>query len=331
MAEPPYLRIVAEIRRRIVEGDLAPGDPVPSTRQVAREWGVAHATATKALNTLRQQGFVRTEPRIGTVVAESGRRPEAAGPGGSGGSPSRAPRRAPVADPDHELTRERVVRAAIEIADAEGLAGLSMRAVAARLGVGTMSPYRHVAGKDDLVRLMIDAVFGELRYSERPPPGWRERVETGARELWALHRRHPWLAQRHLLTRPLALPNVVAGAEWMIGALDGLGLDPTTMVNLHVLVHAFVQGLAANLEQEAQAEAATGLTEDEWMDSQQRAFADLVASGRYPVFGSVMASFAETGYDLDLDVLFELGLRALLDGHARVIEDHQQRTPHTKE
>ncbi|MCP2258897.1 transcriptional regulator, TetR family [Streptoalloteichus tenebrarius] len=321
--EPPYLRIVAEIRRRVTDGELAPGDPVPSVRQIAREWGVAHATATKALNTLRQQGVVRAEPRVGTVVAEGVHRPTAANTPTAAGSP--APRRAPAAEP--ELTRDRVVRAAIEIADAEGLAGLSMRVVAARLGVATMSLYRHVDGKDDLVQLMIDAVYGELRHPEPPPSGWRRRLEVGARELWALHRRHPWLAQPHVLTRPLPLPNIIRAAEWMLAALDGLGLDPTTMVDLHVLVHSFVQGLGANLEHEAQAAAVTGLTEDEWMDRQLPAFADLVATGRYPVFGSVLRAFARTGYDLDLDTVFELGLRALLDGHARVIEERAgQRT-----
>ncbi|MBC3992979.1 winged helix-turn-helix transcriptional regulator, partial [Streptomyces sp. AC563] len=67
--QPPYLRIVGELRRRIAEGELTPGDRVPSTRQIAREWGVALATATKALTTLRLEGLVVTRPRAGTVVA----------------------------------------------------------------------------------------------------------------------------------------------------------------------------------------------------------------------------------------------------------------------
>ncbi|WP_143676170.1 GntR family transcriptional regulator, partial [Streptomyces milbemycinicus] len=67
--DPPYLRIVTEIRRRIADGELAPGGRVPSTRQIAKEWGVALATATKALTTLRLDGLVEARPRVGTVVA----------------------------------------------------------------------------------------------------------------------------------------------------------------------------------------------------------------------------------------------------------------------
>ncbi|MEH6377160.1 winged helix-turn-helix domain-containing protein, partial [Streptomyces sp. KLMMK] len=62
---PPYLRIAAELRRRIADGELAPGDRVPSTRQIAEDFGVALATATKVLTTLRQEGLVQARPRVG--------------------------------------------------------------------------------------------------------------------------------------------------------------------------------------------------------------------------------------------------------------------------
>ncbi|MGW1448201.1 GntR family transcriptional regulator, partial [Micromonospora sp. NPDC002411] len=65
---PPYLRIVAELRRRITEGELSPGDRVPSTRQIVREWGVAMATASRALTALRQESLVRAVPGVGMVV-----------------------------------------------------------------------------------------------------------------------------------------------------------------------------------------------------------------------------------------------------------------------
>ncbi|MCG5213486.1 TetR/AcrR family transcriptional regulator C-terminal domain-containing protein [Streptosporangium sp. KLBMP 9127] len=301
--DPPYLRIVADLRRRIADGDLAPGDRVPSTRQIAREWNVALATATKALTALSQEGLVRAQPRVGTVVAT----PAAPPRGGRQG------RRGAV--PEAELTRDRIVRAAIAIADAEGLAALSMRGVAARLGVATMSPYRYVTSKDDLVLLMADAAFGEQTYPADFPPGWRARVELGTRTLWALYRRHPWLAQIHPLTRPLPLPNMLAHADWLLSALDGHGLDSTTMLNLHVLFYAYVQGIAVNLEQEAQAEAVTGLTESQWMDTQEAALEEIAASGRYPAFARTVAGL-DGGYDLDLDELFEFGLQPLLDGVA---------------
>src|SRR5262249_3913409 len=75
---PPHRTTVTEIRRRIEAGELRSGDRVPPTRQIAREWGVAIATATRALTTLGQQGLVRSVPRVGTVVAD--RRPRPAPP-----------------------------------------------------------------------------------------------------------------------------------------------------------------------------------------------------------------------------------------------------------
>nr|WP_260408046.1 TetR/AcrR family transcriptional regulator C-terminal domain-containing protein [Planomonospora venezuelensis] len=101
-----------------------------------------------------------------------------------------------------------------------------------------------------------------------------------------------------------------------MAALDARGFEPETTFNLHLLLYTYVHGLAVHLERGAQAEAATGLTDDQWVDSRGAAFGALVASGRYPVFAKVLGSFADDGCDLDLDVLLELGLAVLLDGFA---------------
>lgn len=310
--QPPYLRIVTELRGRITAGELTPGDRVPSTRQLAKEWGVALATATRALTTLRLEGYVETRPRVGTVVAGTVR---AAPPVAR---PVRQPAPAPV--PEGELTRERIIAAAIALADAEGLSALSMRAVAARLGVAVMSIYRYIRGKDDLVLLMADAAYGEESYPTDVPQGWRPRIELSARTLWILYRRHPWLAQVGSLTRPLLAPNLLVHGEWMLSALDGHGLDATTLFDLHVLLYSHVQGLAVHLEWEAQAEAATGQSEDQRMDSLSPTLAGLRESGRFPTFARVVTSFDDDGYDLRLDALFESGLGALLDGLTPLIE-----------
>ncbi|UNO38523.1 TetR/AcrR family transcriptional regulator C-terminal domain-containing protein [Streptomyces sp. MST-110588] len=340
---PPYLRIVTEIRRRIAAGELAPGDRIPAIRQVAKEWDVALATAAKALTVLRQEGVVRTQPRVGTVVAPTtqdtpdsptawstsptDRRPAAHRTSRRRAQPPQprthartrpGPERPPLRE--GELTRERVVRTAIRIADAEGLAALSMRGVAAHLGAGTMSPYRYVHSKDDLVLLMTDAVFGEIDYRCDAPAHWRPRLESGARALWALHRAHPWLAQIGPLNRPLILPGMIAYSEWMLSALDGHGLGPATMLNLNVLIYSYVQGMAVHLEREAQAEGATGLSEDQWLASQAPSLAAIMTSGDYPTFTRVLGALGEEGYDLHLDELFETGLTSMLDGLSVLIE-----------
>jgi DNA-binding transcriptional regulator YhcF (GntR family) len=290
-----YVAIADELRGRIARGELPPGARVPSTRRLAADHGVAMATAAKALALLSHDGLVRAEPRSGTVVAGRDRR---------GGS-------------QQALTRERVVRTAIDIADAEGLAALSMRGVAARLGAAAMAPYRYVNGKDELVMLMADAAFGERGYPANPRGDWRERLTLGGRTLWSLYRRHPWLAQLAPITRPLPLRNLGMHGEWALAALSELselGVDAATLCDLHVLFFSYVQGIAIHLEREQHALASSGLSEEQWMDRQMPSMAPMT-SGR-PVFTKMLRELGETGYDLVLDDVFESGMRALLDGLA---------------
>lgn len=293
---PPYLRIVAEIRRRIETGELSEGDRVPSTRRIAQEWGVAMVTATRALDTLRQQGLVRTVPRVGTVVAES--RPV-------------APKPRQVRERDHELTREHVVDTAIRIADAEGFAALSMRRLATELGVATMSVYRYVRGKEDLVLLMIDAVMGAADLPDPRPHGWRAQFEAIARIQWAMYRQHLWLAQVMSFSRPPLAPNGMAITEWTLAAIDGMGLDSNTMLEVVIGLHSHVRGTAVNLEPEAEAVQDSGVTQEEWFESHDSLFDEIMSSGRFPIMSRMSA---EPDFDLDLDKLFESGLQRILDG-----------------
>lgn len=308
LADPPYLRIVAELRRRIADGELQVGARLPSTRQIAAQWRVAIATATRALTTLRQEGLVRALPGVGTIVA---RTPRPATP--------RPPARPSTRHPSDELHSDPIVRAAIAIADSEGLAAVSMRSVAAELGVATMSLYRHVASKDDLILRMTDAVFAEARLPETPPDGWRARLTLSARMQWALYRRHPWLAQVVSITRPLPLRNLIVHGEFVLAAIDGLGLDAATMLHVHVTLFSYVRGIAINIEWESEAEASSGLTEEEWMDAHSPALAAIAGSGAFPTFAGVLARLSDN-FDLDLDYLFEFGLGPLLDGFTPLLE-----------
>ncbi|MCY1059351.1 TetR/AcrR family transcriptional regulator C-terminal domain-containing protein [Nannocystis sp. SCPEA4] len=319
--DPPSARIVAELRRRIASGELRVGDRLPSTRQIARQWQVAIATATKVLTLLRHEGLVRALPGVGTVVVRTPRpaaRPERR-PGG----------RRPSA-PGEDLHRDPIVQAAIELADAEGLAALSMRGVAGKLGVATMSLYRHVESKDDLISHMTDAVFGEARLPDTPPAGWRARLTVAARLQWSIYRRHPWLAQLVSITRPQPLRNLLVHGEWALAAIDGLGLDAATMLHVHVTLFSYVRGLAINIEWENEAEAASGLTEEEWMDAHSPALGELAASGAFPTFAKVLADLSDN-YDLDLDLLFEFGLEPLLDGLAPLLDGTRARAAATQQ
>lgn len=293
--EPPYLQIVTELRQRMASGELPPGARLPSTRELARKWKVAIATAAHALKTLAHEGAVKAVPRVGTVVA------------GARSARPLSQRR------EVDLTAEEVVSAAIAIADAEGLAALSIRGVAAKVGVPVMSLYRYVRSKDELLERMADAALGEEPLQDPPPSGWRAQLELATRSEWRTFRRHPWLARVVCLTRPQPLPNALAFANWVMRALEGLGLTAVEKMHVHLVLHSYVQGLAANLELEAEAASQSGMSEQDWMRAHEDGFARLAASGRLPHFAKLLAGLSD-GFDLDFDELFEVGLRIWLDG-----------------
>lgn len=311
-ADPPYLRIAAEIRARISSGELRAGEKVPSTRQITQEWGVAMATATKVLAVLRQEGLVRAVPGVGTVVDVPDVRSGAAG---------RSARRARAAG-GGALTRERIVRTAVSIADADGSAAVSMRTIAAELGVSTMALYRHVPGKDELVELMADAVFGDVELPVCAATDWRGRLEATARTQWALYCRHPWLAKAMSFTRPLMSPNAMAQMDWAMRPVHELGLAPGALLHIMVTVAGYVRGVAVNLEDEADAEQDTGMTHDEWVEARTGDMERFLAAGDFPVYERMFRD-ADDGFSLDS--MFEFGLARLLDGLEPFIAASQRR------
>ena len=298
--QAPYLRIAEEISARIRSGELRPGDRVSSTREITRRWGVAMATATKALATLRQQGLVEAVPGAGTVVSEGAAAVRGRAAGRQSGEPGEP------GEPG--LSRERIVAAAVAVADTEGLAALSMRRLATGLGVTTMALYRHVPGKDELVQMMADSVFGTVVLPAPPPAGWRPRLEAAARAQWALYRRHPWLAQVVSFTRPLLSANALALGEWVLRSLDGPGLDPVQRIHIHATLAGYVRGIAVDLEPEAEETARTGIDDEQWMGEH------LPSDERFPLLAAVPKR------SLDLDSLFEFGLERLLDGFAALVD-----------
>lgn len=288
---PPYLRIAAEIAARITSGELRPGDPAPSTRRICQEWDVAKATATKVIDALRRQGVVVTVPRVGTVVAgtQRTRRPSSASGAGLDGS--------------------RIVAAAIRIADDAGLDGLSMRRVAAELGVPTMSLYGHVTGRDELVDLMADAAFGEI-VLPADPPDWRAGLEVAAHLQWLVYRRHPWLPPVVSLTHPRLLPHMGRYAEWTLRQIRGLPLDPTTRAMVHLTIANYVRGTATNIQLQAELDQRTGLSGGRWLRSQEQTPGPRL--DEFPELASAVAG--DPAFTVDLDELFAFGLQRVLDG-----------------
>ncbi|MFB7946385.1 TetR/AcrR family transcriptional regulator, partial [Kitasatospora phosalacinea] len=251
------------------------------------------------------RGLVRAVPGVGTVVAGH---PDPA-PARSGGR--QVPRR-PA--PEGALTAERIVAAAVAVADSEGLEALSMRRVAAELDVATMSLYRHVPDKDGLLHRMMDLVFADVSFTPAQGAlGWRARLELAAHLLWGLFRAHPWLASALSVTRPQPVANALPFGEWVLSTLAAEGLGVEDVFTAYLTLFNYVRGTALNLEMEATAEAATGQDFEEWMDQREDAFLELVAA--HPTFLRLTLE----GYDFDLDRLFEFGLQRMLDGLAVLI------------
>jgi AcrR family transcriptional regulator len=198
----------------------------------------------------------------------------------------------------------------MEIADADGLAALSTRAVAARLGVATMALHRHLDA--DLPTLVADAAFAGIEYPE-PPPGRRSHLRVAARLQWGAYQRHPWLPRLVSITRPATLPGLPAYGVWTLRALDGLGLDPSTRLRVYATVVDCVRGTAVNIEAEAGAELDTGMTGKQWSTARLRTDAPLIAQ------------VTELGTELDLESLFAFGLERVLDGLTTVITPRKVR------
>ena len=205
---------------------------------------------------------------------------------------------------------ERIVRTAVAIADAEGLPALSMRRVATDLGSGTASLYRYVAGRDDLLDLMIDAVHGETA-PPAPTGDWRADLTGVAHHVRTTLLRHPWLTAE-LTGRPALGANSLRRHDAALTAAAALTPDITLAAGVVDAVLAYVFGTVARELAEAQARRRTGLTEDQWRASVGPYIRDVVASGAYPQFARLVRDAGEPAPD----DRFAFGLACVLDGVA---------------
>ncbi|MEU6717660.1 TetR/AcrR family transcriptional regulator [Nonomuraea sp. NPDC046802] len=219
-------------------------------------------------------------------------------------------------EPRQGLSPGRIVSAAIELADAEGLEGLSMRKVADRLGFTTMSLYRHVPGRDQLVDLMRDEVMTEHPADHDGERGWRARLESVARHAWRIRRRHPWLAEIRG-TRRLPGPNAVAHYDYMLSTLTGTALTPSEVIAVVGLVGRFVDAEALLLVETQREERRSGVSEEEWWGARDSLYERL---DRYPTISHLWTS---GGWNHPEDS-FEFGLARLLDGIEALINKRDE-------
>lgn len=221
----------------------------------------------------------------------------------------------PARGPQPSLTRDQIAAAAIAIADAEGLKGVSMRRVAAAVGAGTMSLYRYVSRKEDLIDLMADRVLSELDLPDAPSGDWRADLRLIARQSHDLQLRHPWSGTVGL-ARPSMGPNQLRVTEFALRTVANLGLDIDTMMWMVLTVITFGRGAAEAEVAEREAQRRTGMTEDQWRLSMSPYVRQIIDSGRYPL----LSRYIVEGQDLDPETAFEQGLDRIIEGLAQSLE-----------
>jgi AcrR family transcriptional regulator len=220
---------------------------------------------------------------------------------------------------DQGLTREEIVAAAISVADAEGVDAVTMRRIARELRAGAMSLYWHVASKEELQDLMLEAIEAEIEVPE-PTGDWRADLRAFARGTRAVWLRHRWVMEFKGF-RPPSGPNDARNADRLFGALDGLGLDTGTTIRMLMAVATYVLGAVLREIQEMQTERemaaiAEALSAEE-LAGLQKEFAERIrASGRYPRLARLVEEDIDPDDPATREERFEFGLDIVLDGIA---------------
>lgn len=216
----------------------------------------------------------------------------------------------PEKGPKPKLTLRQIVDAGIALADEAGLEGLSMRTLAKDLGVGTMSLYRYVPSKTELLALMLDAVT-EPDPQERDAVGqnWRIFLEATAWSGRRLYLRHPWVIQANW-TRPVMGPNSVAGLDLSMSGLKGLPLSDRQKMGVLTSLDSYVQGTARQEILWQKAAEESGVTDEEFWNYQLPEMGAAMVSGRYPH----LAALSEDTFDGSWEDTFVFGLTLFLDG-----------------
>lgn len=206
------------------------------------------------------------------------------------------------------LSNALIVAEAIKIADSEGLARLSMQRLAQSLGKGTMSLYRYIDSKDDLIALMLDTAIGPPDESHADSGNWRTSLEGWARDTRAIFLKHPWTLPL-VTTRRTMGPHETARLEAALRAISELNLTREQMIDTVLLVNGFVRGT----------------TQPELNDSEDSdpirqhdpSLPEVIETfdrrRSYPMVTSVLRLPSEVGGD-PAERAFEFGLACVLDG-----------------
>ncbi len=207
-----------------------------------------------------------------------------------------------------QLTYPRIVRAAIRLADRQGLDAISMRNIGKELATPVMSLYRYVASKDDVLDLLLDAAYGEI---ELPPraPSWKDKLRASAMETRRMLKRRPWVAPL-ITSRPTMGPNYLRWFEFAMSAVAELGVDTETRIRAIGTLHAYVTGVVSYELGEQETNRRLGLTAEKKRQLAAPYLKTILASGQYPQ----LAEFVAQGSGEPSEAAFEFGLNCVIGG-----------------
>lgn len=219
--------------------------------------------------------------------------------------------------PKPALTLDEIARAAIDIADRGGLASLSMRQVAEQLGFTTMSLYRYVPNKDELLEIIRDVALGEPPARE-PGTSWRAELSRWARASLSRHHEHPWMLEMEIRRPPFG-PNHLRWLDVALQAIAGLALTHQDMLSVILALDSYVRGAAEVQVGMARERHRLQSSEAELDRVYARIFETVATDDRYPALARLVHAgvFAQTDRSRDE---FEFGLERTLDGIAALVE-----------
>lgn len=222
--------------------------------------------------------------------------------------------------PKQRHSIDEVVDAAIAIADEGGIDAVTMRAVAATLGIAAMSIYTYVPGKAELIDLMLDRLYLAMPREPLTELPWRERLTAVAESNRALFRAHPWLASVATI-RPTLGPGTMAKYEHELSAFTGLGLDDVTIDDALTYLLTFVQAAARAAHEASEQALAGAMTDEQWWAANQSLFARVFDPEKYPLAARIGAASAEAnGGAYVPGHAYAFGLARTLDALAALIE-----------
>jgi len=214
--------------------------------------------------------------------------------------------------------RAEIVAAAVRIADAEGVDAVSMRRLADELGVATMTPYTHVANKDELLDLMRDAVAAEMILPEPIPDSWREALRAIAMRTKAAFEAHPWSLDA-TPRRPRARINRLRHVEQSIGIVLRLGVEPQQSRAILMSIDDYVVGYCTRARSRQRMLASLGPEEKQaalhHIHDPDPEVAAAIEAGELPIIKKIAGrANRKHPFGVPPDSGFEPGLDWLLDG-----------------